>query len=250
MRIEALTVCVSYADIAKYTLPALRRQVDRLIVVTTPDDQATHQLCHRLNLETVETDDYYRHGDNFNKGRAIEHALAMLQHDDWVLHIDSDIHLPDDFRESLDDAHLDPKCIYGVDRVMIHDWVAFQKWRDRGSSRQWHNYQYTHGELIGARWCDIRYGYVPIGFFQLWHQSAAGRTGIRTRRYPEWHSNAARADVQFALQWDRRHRQLIPEILVAHIENGHATNGTNWNGRKTPEFGPPKPPLAPVPYGP
>ena len=236
--IEAVTVCVDYADIARYTLPALRRQVDRLVVVTTPKDSATHELCHKLNLETLETDDFTRDGHSFNKGRAVERGLALLAHDGWVLHVDSDIYLPDDLRESLNDAHLNEDAIYGCDRVNLMGYDAFTKWRDRGSSRQWHVYQSTHGEQIGARWVDARFGYVPIGFFQLWHQSAAGRNGIRTRRYPEWHSDAARADVKFALQWDRKHRVLLPEVIVGHLESQPAPTGANWKGRKTIPFGP------------
>ena len=61
-----------------------------------------------------------------------------------------------------------------------------------------------NGYTVGDRWADVRYGYVPIGFFQLWNQAADHRHGIRLRRYPDNHQTAARADVKFALQWDRR----------------------------------------------
>lgn len=241
MKIEAVTVCVDYSDIACYTLPAMRRQVDRLLVVTSPRDTRTIQLCHKLNLEILDTEDFYRAGDAFNKGRAIEHGLALLAHDDWLLHVDSDIYLPDDFRESLETAHLNARCIYGADRVMLQGWNSFERWRNRGSSRQYHCFQSTHNEQIGSRWVDIRYGYVPIGFFQLWHQSAAGSHGIRTRRYPERHATAARADVKFALQWDRKHRVLLPEVIVGHIEKEPSEMGANWNGRRTAQFGGPDP---------
>ena len=87
-----------------------------------------------------------------------------------------------------------------------------------------------------VRWVDIRYGYVPIGYFQLWHESVDTRKGVRLRRYPEWHSNAARADVKFALQWDRKRRQVLPEVMVAHLESGASPMGRNWNGRKSPKF--------------
>jgi hypothetical protein len=250
--IEAVTVCAkakgyerSYADIAAYTFPQMKRQVDRLLVVTSPDDVETKDLCHRLNIELLETDDFSRDGDAFNKGRGIERGLAMLAHDEWLLHIDADIYLPDDFRESLLDADLDPRTIYGADRVCLVGWEAFDKWRQRGTSRQFHCFQHTYGVPLGARWVEIRYGYVPIGFFQLWHESAAGRKGIRTRRYPEWHANAARADVKFALQWDRKHRQLLPEVIVGHIEPHTSAMGANWEGRTTRPFGPPSAPAGP-----
>ena len=76
----------------------------------------------------------------------------------------------------------------------------------------------------------------------MWNRKSDHRHGIRLRRYPDNHQDAARADVKFALQWDRRHRQLIPEVFVAHLESEPAPVGANWKGRKTKRFGPPDPP--------
>lgn len=92
---------------------------------------------------------------------------------------------------------------------------------------------------VGARWADIHQGYVPIGFFQLFHRDSVMFEGVRQRRYP-WHghNDASRTDVQFALQWPRRQRALIPELVVAHLESEQAQVGANWNGRQTIRFGP------------
>jgi hypothetical protein len=72
MFIEAVTVCVGYADFLAETLRANRPHLDRLIIVTSPDDHDTLDLCHDHNLEVIVTRDFYRGGDVFNKGRAIE----------------------------------------------------------------------------------------------------------------------------------------------------------------------------------
>lgn len=246
MIIEAVTVCAkgrgkdrSYADIFAETLPINRAIVDRLLVVTDPTDVQTLDLCHQHNCEAIVTEEHWRDGDDFNKGRIVERGLALLEHADWLLHLDSDIALPSDFRESLDDADLDPRVIYGADRLMVVGADQWDRLRSRGSSsRAWHCYQSTLGLPVGARWTDVRFGYVPIGYFQLWHRSADHRKGIRLRRYPDKHQDAARADVQFALQWDRRHRQLIPELYVAHLESEPSATGTNWKGRRTRPFRP------------
>lgn len=235
--LEAITVCVNYADFLAETIAANRAHFDRWLIVTSPDDKATLDLCHKFNLEVLSTRDFYRGGDNFNKGRAVERGLGMLSHEDWILHIDADIALPGDFRESLDDADLDPDCIYGVDRLMVKGWADWQALQARGwLKRAWHCCVAPNGYPVGTRWADIRYGYVPIGFFQLWNQAADHRQGIRLRRYPDNHQDAARADVKFALQWDRRQRVLLPEVLVAHLESEPSKNGANWNGRKTKPF--------------
>lgn len=239
LQIEAVTVCVGYDDFLAETLHANKAVLKRWLIVTTPDDEKTLDLCHKHNLEVVTTRDFYRGGDEFNKGRAIERGLSMLSHRNWLLHIDADIALPGDFLESLEDADLDENCVYGCDRLVVQGWDQWQKLKSKGStSRAWHCYQSTQGYPIGSRWVDVREGYVPIGFFQLWNRKSDHRHGIRLRRYPDNHQDAARADVKFALQWDRRHRQLIPEVFVAHLESEAAPTGANWKGRKTKRFGP------------
>jgi hypothetical protein len=237
--LEAVTVCVDYADFLAETVASNRPHFDRWIIVTSPDDHATLDLCRDHNLEVVTTRDFYRNGEPFNKGRAIERGLGMLGHDGWLLHLDADIALPGDFRESLGDADLDPDCIYGADRIMVRGYEAWQWLKQSGYLRRgWHCMVSTRDYPVGARWADLRYGYVPIGFFQLWNQAADHRHGIRLRRYPDNHQDAARADVKFALQWDRRNRVLIPEIVVAHLESEPAAMGANWKGRTTDRFGP------------
>lgn len=242
--IEAVTVCVDYADYLAEVIPFNRPHLARWIIVTTPYDRPTLDLCHKHNLEVLTTMDFYSDGDEFNKGRGIERGLAMLGHKDWVLHLDGDIALPGDFLDSLEDADLDEGYIYGVDRLRVQvgpEWDVLKTKLRRG----YHVYVDTHGLPLGGRWADIRHGYVPIGFFQLWHESADHRKGVRLRRYPDCHSDAARADVKFALQWDRARRALIPEVLVAHLEHGNPAMGANWKGRTTPLI---SPAMAPVAY--
>lgn len=242
MRIEAVTVCVDYADFLREVIPHNRIHFDRWLIVTSPRDEATRELCRKHNLECLVTEDFYKNGNPFNKGAAVERGLTMCRHDGWMLHIDGDVVLPADFRESLDDADLDPTCLHGVDRFNVKGWDAWQALKRSGwLSRDYHCRSNAHPDYsIGTRWCDTRFGYVPIGFFQLWHPSADQFRGTRTRRYPGHHQDAARADVQFALQWDRRRRVLIPEIVVAHLESGPVPLGVNWKGRKSAPFGPPE----------
>ena len=78
--LEAVTVCVDYSDFLAETIPTNRPHVDRWIIVTSPDDHETLDLCHHHNLEVISTRDFYRDGDIFNKGRAIERGLGMLSH--------------------------------------------------------------------------------------------------------------------------------------------------------------------------
>ena len=74
--------------------------------------------------------------------------------------------------------------------------------------------------------------------------------GYHQRIYPIAHADAAHSDVQFALQWDRRFRQILPEVIVLHLDSGDSAMGANWSGRTTPRFGPAGAIVCPCPYSP
>ena len=93
-RLEAVTVCVDYADYLEEILPFLLPHVDDMVVVTTPDDGRTHRVCKRYGVRFLPTRCFYRDGEKFNKARGINYGLANLKLDGWVLHVDSDTVLP------------------------------------------------------------------------------------------------------------------------------------------------------------
>jgi hypothetical protein len=257
VKIEAVTVCVGYAGELAESIPFNLPQLDRWLIVTDHRDDATKEVCRQHNLEFLATDDFYRGGARFDKARGVDRGLQLLAHNDWVLHVDADIVLPPHTRHTLRAANLDPLTLYGCDRVMVRGWERWRQLRDSGFlhrfSRSHHfNVCFPGNFDVGARWADLHQGYVPIGFFQLFHRDATMRNGVRTRRYSNWgHSDAARTDVQFGLLWDRGRRQLVPELVVLHLESEPAAVGANWSGRTTRPFGPPAaatPPRSPAAY--
>ena len=84
------------------------------------------------------------------------------------MHLDSDIVLPDNFRRLLfNHSHLDRNTIYGADRVDVIGLDGLE------AIEQQHRdgvFLAPQGAL-SPRYVDSLYGYVPIGFFQLWHAS-------------------------------------------------------------------------------
>lgn len=240
MKVEAVTVCVNYADLLLVTLPRNLPLFDRLVVVTTPDDFATREVCRRYGIVPVVTREFYRDGAAFNKAKGINKGLDQLAHDGWVCHLDADVILPPSFKAALRQADLDPDVLYGCDRAMVRSYRDWLRLRDSGYLQ--HDYHcrvnFPKGLDVGARWANEQNGYCPIGFFQLWHSSADLYRGAHLKPYPDRHNDAARADVQHAIQWDRRHRQLIPELVAIHLESEPAPLGANWEGRTTRPFGP------------
>jgi hypothetical protein len=240
VKIEAVTVCVGYGDFLRETAPWVRPHLDRWAVVTDPADAETREACRRLGLHCVLSEEHRREMP-FNKGRLIRRGIDQLACDGWVLHLDADMALPSMTRWLLEAAHLDPACIYGCDRLMVRGWGRWQELLKSGWLHQAHDYHcrvnIPAGFDLGHRWADLLHGYCPLGAFQLWHGSADLWQGIHAKPYPAHHGDAARGDIQHGLQWDRRKRVLLPELVAAHLESEPAPTGANWQGRKTKRFG-------------
>lgn len=236
-RIEAVTVCVGYADFLDVAAKENRGLFDKWIIVTSKDDTDTREVCRKYSIQCIVSDDHKREGD-FNKGRLIERGLQHLSSKGWRIHLDGDIILPRNFRNIIESAHLHEDNIYGADRIMIKSRAEWNKLLLSGwIGNDYHcRVNLPKGFEMGSRWAHHLEGYVPIGFFQMWHSSQDQYRGARVKPYPITHNDACRTDVQFALQWDRRNRLLIPELIVIHLESEPAPLGANWNGRKTKKF--------------
>jgi hypothetical protein len=258
--IYGIVVSDGYGDFLDTSLSYNRPLFSRCVVVTSPKDKESQRVAGKHNCELVITEDGGKTGSThdampefgvdspitraFNKGAMIERGLQQLPQRGWRLHFDSDVVFPGNIRQRLGDADLDPSCIYGCDRMNVLGWDGWQKllasgWASKGFE---HHHFLTHSinrHEIGSRLIYGDQGWVPIGFFQLWHSSAEYSGIYRTRPYPTGSNNAAHDDVQFALRFDRKKRIFLPEFMVAHLCTEDTSYGKNWNGRITKKFGPP-----------
>lgn len=244
MKIEAVIVCKEYSDFLAETIAENLQQLDDLVVVTSPEDTATQKVCSKYSVQCVKTQVFTEYGDTFCKSRAINLGLSYLRKEDWLLHIDADILLCRDFRRLLKKALVDPRNIYGADRINVYGWESWQKLKPllthTYDSRWFVDPGFCHQKnatkdidmRFGARVIHEEHGYVPIGFFQLWHQSAGNRYNYKL-------GGAAGSDVLFPTQWPRANRVLLPDVFVFHLDSEtHHGIGTNWKGRKSKKFGP------------
>ena len=237
MLIDAITVCSGYSDFLAQSLPVNLPHIHRLVVVTSPNDYETMEVCKTFSVECRATGLMTANGTKFNKARGIDLGLAYLASSEWILHFDADIAFPPDMRRSLEQRPLDPKAIYGADRVYCDSW---EDWQTHLLN---HRYQHKLGYRIdppnsfrlGSRIKINAYdGYLPIGYFQLWHGSLG-------RRYPTTPDGGAEhTDVLHAIQWEAEDRHLLPDFLVVHLDSTASKFGANWAGRTTPRFGPPQ----------
>lgn len=242
-RIEAVTVACGYGDFLAAAMPFNLPHLDGWTVVTTPDDEETRAVCHKYRVHCLVTEDARRDG-TFSKGRLLERGLHHVRYNEWVLLLDADVVLPARFRDALARAHPDPACLYGCDRVMVRGWADWQRLLASGwlTGTDWHPHgvAFPPGFAVGGRWAGAD-GYVPCGFFQLLHRIGGQEEwrGGRAKPFPVGHGTAARGDIQYGMQFDRRKRVLIPELVVAHLESEVCRQGANWKGRTTARFGPP-----------
>ena len=71
MYLEGIIVCVNYSDFLSHTLPFNKPLFNHLIVVTSPEDEKTKNLCEYYNVECVVTNEFTKNGDAFNKAKEV-----------------------------------------------------------------------------------------------------------------------------------------------------------------------------------
>lgn len=238
-KLEAVIICCNYSDFLRHTLPVNKQYFNKLVVVTSKADKDTKHLCDFLNVECVQTDEFFGEDGKINKGVAINCGLRRLSKDGWVVQLDADIYLPPLTRNILETVQLDEQMIYGIDRFMCPNydsWIDFIE-NPQLTHEAW---IYIHTQIkdwkIGVRIGDYKSsGYMPIGFFQLWNPNGSG-----VREYPPLHGSIDRSDLLHAKKFDRLKRGFLPELICIHLdsEGSHDNEmGKNWSGRKTAPFG-------------
>jgi hypothetical protein len=233
--IEMVVTCVDHADILAHTLPLNVVHFNRIVVVTAPEDKATQRIARYWGVACVLTDVFRTRWGEFCKGAAINVGLAACKRSAWLVHQDADIVLPPVFRSYVENAKLDPSMIYGCDRA---EFKSYGDWQRFIGNPELHTAGqncfvdlHHHNKRLGTR---LHFGhaggYVPLGFFQMWHV-ASGVT-----QYQEGHTDAAREDNEFSLRWPRAKRGFLPEIIAYHLESENSPMGVNWKGRKSKLF--------------
>lgn len=223
---QCVIVCVDYADFLKWTLPSIVHQFDKTVVVTEERDIDTINLCKFYDVQYLTVAG--------NKGIKINAGLNCLDKTKWVAQIDADIYLPPQTINIIRHKQLDKQTLYGIDRCMCQSYDQFIKFLD-GKQQVYSEKFFTVPPFpIGARLSQhYGKGYLPIGYFQLWHPLGSG-----VFNYPTDHEDEgmyARTDVKHIYKFDKT--ELISEVLAIHLESEVSTMGANWNGRVTTVFG-------------
>ena len=231
MFLECVIICVDYADFLAWTLPFNRPHFDRLIVVTSTTDKKTQKLCEHYHVRCVQTDAFFRDEKAFDKAAGLNIGLEQLELKDWVAVMDADIMLPPRAKEMIERSQPNKDFIYGIDRVNCPNFESLMDFISEPEMQYFGQAFVAMNRFdMGAR-LVCEQGYVPIGFFQLYHPKCS-----QTLRYCERHdSHGNHSDMNHASQWPRNRRGFIPEVIGIHLSSdGDSQN--NWRGRKSKAF--------------
>lgn len=223
-KIEAVIPSVGFDDLLDITIPLNLPHLDRLFVVTSHADAKTVSVCKKYGATVVQTDLFESEGRTFAKGAGMNVGFSNLRFRGWRLALDADIVLPPTFRHVLlNYSALDPQCLYGADRadVIQSEW---DNWKDVVTQPQWGEREEMRIDLpIRGRVITRLYGYLPLGYFQLWHAS-------NHHEYPSTAGGAGLDDVVFSQQWPEQYRRLLPSAIVYHLCANPPVLGENWDG--------------------
>ncbi len=229
LRLEAVTVSVGFDDLLDITLQLNHAHLDTMIVVTSHDDKKTPKVCAKHGAFCVPTDLVNKNGRKFNKGAAINAGFGYFQYQGWRMHIDSDIAFPDNFRRMLfNHTALDKRALYGCDRVNVVGKQEIESLRRTGFLQHQHRclMESPVDRAVGARFVSTLHGYLPLGYFQLWHAGCQ-------KMYPYSLGTAAHDDTMFAALWPHGKRLILPSGVVYHLCPKAPKWGENWEGRKS-----------------
>lgn len=201
MKINALTVCVNYAETLRVSLPRWMPGLASLTIVTDPEDADTAALAEQYGARVHVTNVFYERGATFNKGAAMEEARKRtMEWADWGLFFDADIIPEDGWSLKLDEAEYPKTNLYSAWRHQCDDITQLD--RD---------------------WPRITHDGLGVGYFQLFH--TADRA-VRDEPVVEtmW-KHAGNYDNGFMRRWPVGNRKLLPIRLL------HVGPRDNWWGK-------------------
>ncbi|MFW5794841.1 MAG: hypothetical protein ACOCV1_05100 [Bacillota bacterium] len=135
--IEALIICNNYSDFLEYTLPQSHIIFDHLVIVTSPEDKRTHQLCKSYEKVTcVITENFRKYERDYDKESGMNYGFNFLNLKGWVYNLDADIYLPTRMRNFLEKEKLRKDTIYGFPRRICESKSEFLKNKDIQSYRK------------------------------------------------------------------------------------------------------------------
>ena len=182
-RIEGVTVCVGMLELLKLSYKQNKPILDNFIVVTSSKDKDTQEWCEGEDAITcVVTDRFYENGAKVDKGAAINEGLKKLKYNDWVLHLDCDVVLPDNYERLVLSEFLDKNTLHGASRWFLKTKKEYDEIKSGAKSSK----DFEHVE--GGHGC---------GYYQLFNMGADCLQGLAPDSIYPSYPTAAESDILF-----------------------------------------------------
>jgi len=197
----AITVSTNYDDILDIIIPQNYKFFEKWYIITDKNDTNTINVINKHNCSNIFILFYNFHENNkcFNKGGAIRYCqreiIGNLGYNGDVLILDSDIWLPDNFIEIVNDTSIHDDTIYGSNTR--HDFHSYENFKNNVV-----DFDYT-GKLHG--------------FFQLYKYD-------KNKLYNE-SNNCSECDLFFLNRFSKK--VILSNLNVCHL----GKNGVNWDKR-------------------
>ena len=194
MKIDTVTVSIDYSDYLKKII-SNKELLQNWLIITHKDDNKTIKVCKDNKLNYIFSKKIYDNAQ-FAKCRAINEGLDYLKPKSWILHIDSDVLLPEDFNKVLLEKVKEKDTIYGS-----------RRFDEKGNDSS---------ILMGLP----HKGY-SVGFFQLWHSSEKNR-----------YTDPGYKNVEGDVEHDRsfKKRKILP-LHIIDVQEYRNNKKENWSGR-------------------
>ena len=237
MKINAVTTCFNYSNYFKYCVKN-KQHFNKWIVVTLENDKDTISLCEQNDIEYIFADEFrlYNFGCKLRKGTAVNAGLDHLYTpgcQDWYLHIDSDVILPDNFSNYLNGSLKmnDDYNYYNIDTLNKSNLYSMNRFDitlpSDGSDTEKNNERikeaFYNMNLYGF---SGKQGNLGWGYFQLFHMTALRQKyqSLRPYVYPEMSSNAGLDDLVFSKLFNAV--KCFDNINCIHL----SPQAKNWEG--------------------
>ena len=208
VKVDAVTVCVNYADFFQHTVDN-RHCFDTWLIITVPEDHDTIDICKQYDIKYCFSDRIFL-DDKFHKGKALNDGLSVLQPDDWVCVIDADsLLVPSAFQHVRKEITFETDCLYGVrGRFQLDSSAELTEFLKRETV--------STDELLTKD--------VLVGYFQMCHSSMRAFC-------PEESQSAGLDDVLMREGYHEDYWRMLP-IYTMHL----GPMFKNHKGRKTEKF--------------
>jgi GR25 family glycosyltransferase involved in LPS biosynthesis len=207
IKLDIIIVSVNYNDFLSITLKSTTK-VSNVTVVTSKNDIICQELCKKFGANCIITERMYEDGAIFNKGKAINEGIKSLKNPEWILLLDADIYLQDDFLEVLEKTNLIHQNLIVCKRLILDSYELFLDFLNNKDV----------GRLERAK---------GFGYFQMFNIKKFQK---KSNIFPENSNDAAWSDIIFRDTFNKNETELNTTVL--HL----GQTCQNWEGRKTKRF--------------